>query len=101
VDLPKCKKFNTFHKVEKTQRKPYGPRPVKPERSTLIGLWDSLDGELAQTAPAVAGGNNSQTLTDEDAEGAPCFRENWWRGRPAATMGLDDDGHMLRRREGH
>ena len=31
-------------------------------------LWDSLM-EMAKIGPGVAGGNNRQTLTDEDAEG--------------------------------
>ena len=31
-------------------------------------LWDSLM-EMAKIGPGIAGGNNRQTLTDEDAEG--------------------------------
>ena len=31
-------------------------------------LWDSLM-EVAKIGPGIAGGNNRQTLTDEDAEG--------------------------------
>ena len=38
-------------------------------------LWDSLM-EMAKIGPGVAGGNNRQTLTDEDAEGRALF-ENW------------------------
>ncbi len=35
-------------------------------------LWDSLM-EMAKVGPGVAGGNNRQTLTDEDSEGRQCF----------------------------
>ena len=35
-------------------------------------LWDSLM-EMAKIGPGVAGGNNRQTLTDEDAEGRSLF----------------------------
>ena len=35
-------------------------------------LWDSLM-EMAKIGPGVAGGNNRQTLTDEDAEGRVLF----------------------------
>jgi N-carbamoyl-L-amino-acid hydrolase len=38
-------------------------------------LWDSLM-EMAKIGPGVAGGNNRQTLTDEDAEGRSLF-ETW------------------------
>ena len=38
-------------------------------------LWDSLM-EMAKIGPGVAGGNNRQTLTDEDAEGRALF-ETW------------------------
>jgi len=40
---------------------------IDPER-----LWDSLM-EMAKIGPGVAGGNNRQTLTDEDAEGRTLF----------------------------
>ena len=36
-------------------------------------LWDSLM-EMAKIGPGVAGGNNRQTLTDEDAEGRPYLK---------------------------
>ena len=35
-------------------------------------LWDSLM-EMAKIGPGVAGGNNRQTLTDEDSEGRQLF----------------------------
>ena len=37
-------------------------------------LWDSLM-EMAKIGPGVAGGNNRQTLTDEDAEGRELFQK--------------------------
>jgi hypothetical protein len=36
-------------------------------------LWDSLM-EMAKIGPGIAGGNNRQTLTDEDSEGRHCSR---------------------------
>ena len=36
-------------------------------------LWDSLM-EMAKIGPGVAGGNNRQTLTDEDAEEESCSK---------------------------
>ena len=36
-------------------------------------LWDSLM-EMAKIGPGVAGGNNRQTLTDEDGVGRHLFR---------------------------
>ena len=38
-------------------------------------LWDSLM-EMAKIGPGVAGGNNRQTLTDEDALGRRLF-QSW------------------------
>ena len=38
-------------------------------------LWNSLM-EMAKIGPGIAGGNNRQTLTDEDAEGRALF-ETW------------------------
>ena len=35
-------------------------------------LWDALM-EMAKIGPGVSGGNNRQTLTDEDAEGPESF----------------------------
>ena len=42
-------------------------------------LWDSLM-EMAKIGPGVAGGNNRQTLTDEDGEGRKLFQK--WAKRP-------------------
>ncbi|MEX0276410.1 MAG: Zn-dependent hydrolase [Ruegeria sp.] len=60
-------------------------------------LWDSLM-EMAKIGPGVAGGNNRQTLTDEDAEGRALFQE--WCEKAGCTMGLDQMGNMFARREG-
>ncbi|MDE0921706.1 Zn-dependent hydrolase [Aurantimonas coralicida] len=60
-------------------------------------LWDSLM-EMAKIGPGVAGGNNRQTLTDEDAEGRSLFRS--WCEAAGLTMGLDTMGNMFARREG-
>jgi len=60
-------------------------------------LWDSLM-EMAQIGPGVAGGNNRQTLTDEDAEGRALFQR--WCEAAGLSMGLDTMGNMFARREG-
>ena len=60
-------------------------------------LWDSLM-EMAKIGPGVAGGNNRQTLTDEDSEGRHLF-QNWCKAA-GMTMGLDTMGNMFARREG-
>lgn len=60
-------------------------------------LWDSLM-EMAKIGPGVAGGNNRQTLTDEDAEGRKLFQR--WCEEAGCTMGLDQMGTMFARREG-
>lgn len=65
---------------------------INPDR-----LWDSLI-EMAQIGPGVAGGNNRQTLTDEDAEGRALFQK--WCEAAGCTMGLDQMGNMFARREG-
>ena len=60
-------------------------------------LWDALM-EMAKIGPGVAGGNNRQTLTDEDAEGRTLFQS--WCENAGLTMGLDTMGNMFARREG-
>jgi N-carbamoyl-L-amino-acid hydrolase len=55
-------------------------------------LWDSLM-EMAKIGPGVAGGNNRQTLTDEDAEGRALFQS--WCEAVGCTMGLDSMGNMF------
>lgn len=60
-------------------------------------LWDSLM-EMAKIGPGVAGGNNRQTLTDEDAVGRRLFQR--WCEEAGCSMGLDKMGTMFARREG-
>ena len=60
-------------------------------------LWDSLM-EMAKIGPGVAGGNNRQALTDEDAEGRTLFHQ--WCNDAGLTMGIDQMGTMFARREG-
>ncbi|HEY6631641.1 MAG TPA: Zn-dependent hydrolase, partial [Rhizobiaceae bacterium] len=60
-------------------------------------LWDTLM-EMAKIGPGVAGGNNRQTLTDEDGEGRRLFQT--WCDAAGLTMGIDQVGTMFARREG-
>ncbi len=60
-------------------------------------LWDSLM-EMARIGPGIAGGNNRQTLTDEDAAGRALFQS--WCEAAGCAMGLDTMGNMFARREG-
>lgn len=60
-------------------------------------LWDSLM-EMAKIGPGIAGGNNRQTVTDDDARGRALFRQ--WCLDAGCTMGLDQMGTMFARREG-
>ncbi|KFB09653.1 Zn-dependent hydrolase [Nitratireductor basaltis] len=60
-------------------------------------LWDSLM-EMAKIGPGIAGGNNRQTLTDEDAEGRALFAK--WCEEAGLSMSVDDMGNMIARREG-
>ena len=60
-------------------------------------LWESIM-EMAKIGPGVAGGNNRQTLTDEDAEGRELF-ENWCK-KAGCEMGLDQMGNMFAHRAG-
>jgi len=54
--------------------------------------------EMAKIGPGVAGGNNRQTLTDEDAEGRRLYQA--WCEAEGLEMGLDKMGTMFARREG-
>ena len=65
---------------------------INPDR-----LWDSLM-EMARIGPGIAGGNNRQTLTDEDGEGRHLFQS--WCEAADLTMGVDQMGTMFARREG-
>ena len=60
-------------------------------------LWDSIM-EMAKIGPGVAGGNNRQTLTDDDAKGRDLFKK--WCGKEGLEMGLDTMGNMFARRQG-
>ncbi len=60
-------------------------------------LWDSLM-EMARIGPGIAGGNNRQTLTDEDREGRALFQS--WCESAGLVMGIDEMGTMFFRREG-
>ncbi|MBE0578090.1 Zn-dependent hydrolase [Devosia sp.] len=60
-------------------------------------LWDSLM-EMARIGPGIAGGNNRQTLTDEDGEGRHLFKR--WCDEAGLTMGVDQMGTMFMTRPG-
>ena len=60
-------------------------------------LWQSLM-DMAKIGPGVAGGNNRQTLTDEDAEGRELFKK--WCLEENLKMGLDSMGNMFAGRPG-
>ena len=65
---------------------------INPDR-----LWDSLM-EMAKIGPGVAGGNNRQTLTDDDAKGRALFQS--WCEAAGMTMGVDTMGTMFATRPG-
>ena len=60
-------------------------------------LWNRLM-EMAKIGPGVAGGNNRQTVTDEDGEGRHLFQS--WCTAAGMTMGLDQMGNMFAHRAG-
>ncbi|MGB7320124.1 MAG: Zn-dependent hydrolase, partial [Albidovulum sp.] len=60
-------------------------------------LWDSLM-EMAKIGPGIAGGNNRQTLTDDDATGRALFQS--WCEAAGMTMGVDSMGTMFATRAG-
>jgi len=60
-------------------------------------LWKSLM-DIAQIGPGVAGGNNRQALTDEDAEGRSLFQQ--WSEEAGLVMGVDSMGSMFMTRLG-
>ncbi|MBF9035646.1 hydantoinase/carbamoylase family amidase [Rhodobacterales bacterium HKCCE2091] len=73
------------------------PAPGENLRINGERLWDSLM-EMAKIGPGVAGGNNRQTLTDEDAEGRALFRK--WCEDAGCEMGVDQIGNMFATRPG-
>ena len=60
-------------------------------------LWESLM-EMAKIGPGVRGGNNRQTLTDEDGEGRRLFQS--WCEKAGLAMGVDTMGNMFFTRAG-
>ncbi len=60
-------------------------------------LWDSLM-DMAKIGPGVAGGNNRQTLTDDDGEGRHLFAK--WCDDAGCSMGVDQMGNMFATRAG-
>jgi beta-ureidopropionase / N-carbamoyl-L-amino-acid hydrolase len=60
-------------------------------------LWDAIH-EMAKIGPGVAGGNNRQTLTDEDGKGRSLFRK--WCDEAGLELSVDRMGTMFARREG-
>ena len=60
-------------------------------------LWETIM-EMAKIGPGIAGGNNRQTLTDEDAKGRALFQK--WCDEANLSMGIDKMGTMFARREG-
>ena len=60
-------------------------------------LWDSLM-DMAKIGPGIAGGNNRQTLTDEDGEGRKLFQR--WCEEAGLTMAVDTMGNMFMTRPG-
>ena len=60
-------------------------------------LWDSIT-EMSKIGPGIAGGNNRQTLTDDDAKGRELFKK--WCEDENLSLALDTMGNMFARREG-
>ena len=60
-------------------------------------LWESIH-EMAKIGPGVAGGNNRQTLTDDDAKGRHLFAT--WCKEAGLEMGIDAMGTMFATRHG-
>lgn len=60
-------------------------------------LWDSIM-KMAKIGPGVAGGNNRQTLTDDDAKGRDLFQK--WCEQAGMSLGIDRMGTMFATRRG-
>ena len=73
------------------------PSPGENLRINSQRLWDSLM-EMAMIGPGVAGGNNRQTLTDDDAAGRRLFQR--WCEAAGCTVGVDTMGNMFATRPG-
>lgn len=76
---------------------PKSPVPGQNLRINAARLWDSLN-EMAQIGPGIAGGNNRQTLTDDDSAGRHLFAR--WCADAGLTMGVDTMGTMFATRAG-
>lgn len=63
----------------------------------LERLWDSLM-QMAQVGPGIAGGNNRQALTDEDAVGRTLFRR--WCEEAGLCVDVDQMGNIFAMRLG-
>ncbi|MRX50828.1 hydantoinase/carbamoylase family amidase [Paracoccus sp. S-4012] len=74
-----------------------GPAPAANMRVNPDRLWDSLM-EMAKIGPGIAGGNNRQTLTDEDGEARRLFQS--WCEAEGMAMEVDRMGNMFMRFEG-
>jgi N-carbamoyl-L-amino-acid hydrolase len=73
------------------------PRPADNLRINGERLWGTIH-ELAEIGPGLRGGNNRQTLTDDDAKGRALFKT--WCEDAGLEMGVDQMGTMFARREG-
>jgi N-carbamoyl-L-amino-acid hydrolase len=73
------------------------PAPGENLRINPDRLWDTIH-ELAEIGPGIAGGNNRQTLTDDDRKGRELFKR--WCDASNLSMGVDKMGTMFMRREG-
>ena len=73
------------------------PAPGENLRINGDRLWDSLM-EMAKIGPGIAGGNNRQTVTDEDGVGRKLFQK--WCEDAGLSMGVDQMGNMFMQREG-
>lgn len=73
--------------------------PIPGQNIRLNGdrLWDSLM-DMAKIGPGIAGGNNRQTVTDEDGVGRKLFQK--WCTEAGLTMGVDQMGTMFMTRPG-
>ncbi len=60
-------------------------------------LWDSIM-EMAKIGPGIAGGNNRQTLTNDDAKGRDLFKK--WCEQAGMSLGIDRMGTMFAARKG-
>ena len=89
--------FDQLVKTTRSNRE--GHVTARAENMRIDGqrLWDSLM-EMAQIGPGIAGGNNRQTLTDEDGEARHLFQR--WCIDAGGSMGVDEVGTMFARFEG-